>query len=159
MYQNRNGIQFSYNDTFSLDAKLAPIMLNAINKFLEVKSSKDAWFGVPNSIMNELFEPSDGHTNEQLDIGDKEWTRRLNEMKYAFEQSIIDEIDLMPDDAQKRLLPDNIDHYDSLFIQLIPNPNYSEEINNKYWEDMKARRERIQQGLDYFAKHFSDLWW
>ena len=86
MYQNRNGIQFSYSDTFSLDAKLAPIMLNAINKFLEVKSSKDAWFGVPNSIMTELFEPSDGHTNKELEMGDKEWTYRLNEMKYAFEQ-------------------------------------------------------------------------
>jgi hypothetical protein len=144
MHQNRNGIQFSYSDTFSLDAKLAPIILNAINKFLEVKSEKDAWFGVPNSIMNELFEPSDGHSEEELNIGDAEWTRRLNEMKYAFEQSLIDELDLMPDNAQQRICPESFDKTGGFFEQLIPNPNYSEEINNKYWEDMKARRERIQ---------------
>ena len=74
-------------------------------------------------------------------------------------KSLIDEIDLMPDEAHQRTFPEGFDETAGVFTQLIPNPNYSEEINNKYWEDMKARRERISIGLSYFANHFSDLWW
>lgn len=128
---------FSYKDTWDMNSVISPVIYEGIKKFKEVNAKVD--FGsYPGQLENM-----------------EEWEAILDKMLYAF--------------AGKA--PD-ISAYGFSFT---PGPEHGKETDkdcrvwnmkivnkpehDRYDEDLKIHHEKVQVGLDLFAKYFQDLWW
>lgn len=139
-------------DTWSLDAKLNPILHSALVKFKAVVTSKDTCAGCPGRFID------DHNSDESFEAGLAKWHEALDKMIYAF-------ADIEP----------NMDDYSFKFgkvsFEKVPGEeglawqrmNMGETINpeeyDRYKADLRIHEEKRQEGLDLFAKHYTSLWW
>jgi len=124
---------FSREDTWSLDITLNPIISEGLKKFLEVIVSDDI-----------AGHPSDTTWEQWLDMLDK--------MIYAF-------------DSHEPEIPDGYLH-----MEIIEEPNeqgdfpieitVTDQIKyDIYKEELIMHENKVQEGLNLFAKYYKHLWW
>jgi|26BtaG_2_1085354.scaffolds.fasta_scaffold18337_2 hypothetical protein len=125
---------FSYRDTFSLDATLAPIICAGLKKFKDTISSTD-WGGYPNGFKTE-----------------EDWHEVLDKMIWSFE-NVDFEIGLPPEYWEEF---DGLDPLEVITRERTPTQKV---LWGEYMDNCEAHQEKLQEGFDLFAKHFRSLWW
>lgn len=147
---------FNYEDTFSLDITLAPVICEGLKKFREVfedRNIEDKCYGVPWSCYERVGASPEYWEDEKDNEDVKLWFDIIDKMIYAFES------DNGP----------NIKNY-SFDIEMIPvddpegRKRYTIEVTGRdeeerYRKDLENHEEKIDEGLKLFAEHFKDLWW
>lgn len=151
-FTGRKGWQASFNDTWSLDSTLAPIIVAGLKKFKEVitEDGKDYRKGYPVDILTEVSEkhglPYGEETNYCVseELGELTWNTFLgyiDEMIYAFESE-------EPEFDRPIHLKD-----------LKRGEIHKEKEWQDYVQERKEWNERCLKGRMLFAKHFESLWW
>lgn len=76
------------DDVLDLDTTLATIIYQGLCQF-RVVITNDPMRAVPNGVLREMFPHvgSGEHTEEQIELGDREWLRIIDRMIDAFDQS------------------------------------------------------------------------
>ena len=159
-------IQVDNYDFWSLDSSLALIILPCL---LALKDNKH---GVPNEFVDvggadyDAQQSFDFYTethNEAWDIGSKRWDETLDKMIWSFYQiALVDyenkyhhgkgDYDWVKSD--KQFLNPVTGKIEDTYRMVDNNPK-------EHWVDIdgyKLHNERIQEGLDLFAKYFRNLW-
>lgn len=152
-------------DVWNLDSTLAQIILPAL---LHLKSVKH---GVPNEFANVGGEDFDYQKSFDFYMdshdwafseGLKEWDNVLDKMIWAFEQIVINTVDKKYAHGKP-----NYKFKKSDYKFLNPITNQVEDTfnivneNEDYWFDHEGQQlhmNRIQEGLDLFAKYYRSLW-
>lgn len=140
-------------DAYSMDSTLAPIIASGIAYFrdqiVQMKAEEHSFIGVPNG----LIPGGDYEGDESWNIAWIEWQRRLEVMIYTFENW--QEGPLPGDDAIKMEFgePDEND----MSEVILTHPN--EFAYALYQKQLAEHNELTQEGLEYFQKHFKDMWW
>lgn len=154
-------ILFNYKDTWDMSDTLSPIIANGLIKFKEVvldvnNGEGHTLAGIPSSVRSE-GSSSDIKAliteDEKLNIYWEEWKRRVDCMIYAFSQDEPEIPDLFEYTREEAEEGDNTSSRRfSIKIK-------DQEAYDRYKEEERLHSEKVQEGLDYFAKHFQDLWW
>ena len=162
---------FNYDDTYSLDSTLSPIIAEGLKKFKEVIMNDDNPAGYPLDIVDEEIEDKlSQHTAPGLIVDDEhgvardpdydkmadeyfvKWIEVIDKMIYAFENN-------------EPEIPDGI-FGDSLFGEPDENGNrewqfiiLDQELYDKHRAEEDQHWKDVQEGLDLFSKHYRALWW
>lgn len=147
-------VVFNYDDTYSLDHVLSPIIAEGLKKFVEVLREKEAdpendSFGIPGELMKR---EAGKYTNEELSEASKEWFAIIEKMIYAFE---VDEPD-MEDGVMELVASDDADENGNFSMKV---EVLDQEAYDKHYAEVELHSECVKEGLQLFAKHYNDLWW
>lgn len=136
-------IERGFDDTecWNLNTTIAAFILPRLKVF---KEQMNAWPGV-----------------EPYDTFEK-WEDAIDKMIYSFDHIVYE--DKYDDERDKKY---GINWNDIVVsrknkdgnYELVKTENYLEEVMNAAHEDKMKEIEKIQEGLDLFAKNFSHLWW
>ena len=145
-YSGRKGWQANYNDTFSLDDTLSPIILAALKKFRE-QSHKDM-FGYPSRLNTDFSLP------ENSDLGPIIWEGLIDHMIYAFD------MDNEPKAEDYGYTVDLIrgEKLDNGCTPVSFKVS-SEEAKEAYYAAEKEYEDLCRKGRELFAKYYHNLWW
>ena len=134
--------QFGYQDTFSLNMSLGPIIYAGLKKFHKVLSERYAsgkTYGIPQE-----------YAGEDWSASKQAWLSDIEKMMYAFnpksEPNIMDYDFDYPNFMKER--SDAVDFTCS-----------NEEERDRYHEDCKIHQQKVEEGLKLFAEKYQDLWW
>lgn len=149
-------------DTWSMDATLALIIVPMLKQLKKTKH------GVPGHVIdkeyNDLVGSEDFHENKEkqkrakqlLKEDLKRWKAQLDEMIWAFSQ--------LNKDWEAKYSSGKVDHIwvpieekegDEELFELKEGPKHTFKVDR---EGIKKHQERIQAGIDLFAKHYFSLW-
>lgn len=149
---------FNYNDTFSLDSTLSPIIHAGLVRFKEVlreRHSQDKCIGVPPSVFHRLEmlpEESGGYSDKQVDIALEEWFDILDKMIIGFsEEPDIEQYDVHFEWTE--LGKDENGYTKTSLNCLTPNNR------DVYYEAVERHHHQALEGRRLFAEYFEDLWW
>lgn len=135
----------SYRDTWSLDCALNPIILAGLERFYEVLKSrheKGDTIGIPNDYMKN---EEDWVTDSDV----QDWLADIEKMMHAFSD---EEPDMDEFKFKQKLEPvEGSEGYTIVTDNL--------EERDRYHQAVKEHKEKVQEGLDLFAKRYKDLWW
>jgi hypothetical protein len=148
---------FNYEDTYSLDMTLGPIITEGLKKFRDVlikqDKSNEACFGVP-----AVFQLSDEEKlgNEGVITSDEisalRWFAVLEKMIFAFEN----EEPELPDGVLEMTTSTEVDEYGNYLAEL---NILNEPLYAKYRMECDKHEKMVEEGLELFAKHYKNLWW
>ncbi len=146
-YTGRKGWYATRRDVFSLNDTLRPIIAAGLKKYLEEKNHR--LFGNPNILTDE----------EDWEVQHLHWVGILEKMLYAFDA---DEPSIEDYDFDFYCLNDKGERTGIFDIKA--NTSYTiehthDEEYQKYKEESKVHEDKVQEGLDLFAKYFRNLWW
>jgi len=142
-HTGRTGWVASRKDTYSLDVALRPIIAAGLRKFIEVAKDK----GVPGVLCED-----DTPFEESRLL----WLNTLEKMLYAFESKEPDindfdfDFEFITDNKVVASIQDDVPYT----IEVVGKQNYE-----KFRELEKEYEQRVQEGLDLFAKYYKNLWW
>ena len=128
--------EFSENDVYNLDMVFTPFLIAGLTKFIAVGTK-----GVPSELLSEMFPDVDlfksAYTEEQLNLADKEFIRRIHCMIYALknEDTSFSASDITLKDF-KVVSGDTV----------------------KFEKLSKDHAAKVKKGLQYFAQHYHSLW-
>ena len=142
----------SFSDTYSLDCTLSSIIYAGLSKFhevLEKRNKEGGCLGVPNEYMKD---ESEWVTDSDV----QDWLDDIKKMMYAFENK---EPDITQYDFHMNMVPveGGIAKEGMSVPYNIVSTNEAE--TERYHAACKAHKEKVQDGLNLFAKHYSNLWW
>lgn len=166
--KRRINIEIEPFDTWGLDHTLSLIILPAL---IQLKNTKH---GVPSEFVNDMSDSWNGQScfdfikedsDTVFDAGCAKWEEILDKMIWSFQQISIDDdydskyhhgkMDIgwekIPNDLQSTVAAGS---KEPLYQMIDKNPN-------EHWYDHighNLHNERIQEGVDLFAKYFRDLW-
>ena len=145
-YSGRTGWQANYEDTFSLDYTLSPIILAALKKFRE-QLYRD-YFGFPSRLNADFQLPEDS------DLGPIIWEGLIDHMIYAFD------MDNEPKAEDYGYTVDLIrgEKLDNGCTSVTFKVS-SEEAKEAYYSAMKEYEDLCRKGRELFAKYYHNLWW
>ena len=130
-------------DTWSLDRTLAPIIAAGLIKLKEEKH------GVPMAFIYD----TEGNENATVEEGEVAWDEALDSMIWSFTEYTRDwEDDYMSGEIDMQV--EKNPEYDDV-RRMVYGPAHTFEYDI---EGAKKHREKIQYGIDLFAKHFESLW-
>ena len=137
---------FGYRDTWFLGETFSPIILAGLKKYKEVIEDPECCAGCPGSfVLGDC-------TELDIEEGVKKWHDVLDKMIFSFVEHTEP---LMPDGiiefSESYLCDDGGVHSDLRIID-------QEGLDN-YHKELKVYNDRVQEGLDLFAKHYNDLRW
>lgn len=129
---------FGYKDSWDANSSLAPIIVSWLKNHKKVITEKKHLCGCPSKLLpNQVGQNS----YEDVEQGIALWLEYLDKMIYAFENK-------EPE-------------YDGGFIGSehdFYKPS-DQDAWDKYMSRLKTHNKDVQEGLDLFSQHFSDLWW
>lgn len=165
--KNKKSIVVDHHDVWSMDFTLAHIILPCLMEY------KEGHMGIPGTICSvggESYdrqlsfdfytESHDSAFNEKI----KEWNEIIDKMIWSFQQIIYQnyqdqyhygEWDMKFKDYEGDTSIDPLTGKPEKFFEMIP-PD-----PQKYWTDFRGltiHEERIQEGIDLFAKYYRGLW-
>lgn len=154
-------------DTWSLDHTLSLIILPAL---IQLKNTNH---GVPSEFISSVGSDMDSNycfdfikddEKEVFDRGCDSWNEVMDKMIWSFEQLAIEEdysnkyhhgtIDIGWEKTAKQIMNPLTGKMEYMYEMVDRNPN-------EHWYDHvghQLHEERIQEGLDLFAKYFRNLW-
>lgn len=146
-------------DTYSADHTLALIILPILLQFKQEKHGVPSEFadvGGEDYAHQMSFDFYQETHSESFDESCKKWDDILDHMIWAF-------MEIAKDDYQDKY---HHGHPDFNFVKDQVHPTYGQlyRMNNNnpdYWVDydgIRLHEERIQQGIDLFAKYYKNLW-
>lgn len=151
MYMNRKGVQFAHKDTWNLDYVLGKVIASGLTKYYQVMQERldnDLPVGVPGN-----FAKWDEKTQEH-DTDIEAWMKTLEVMIYAFE-------DKEPYSNKYNFdiewVFDDIPDMEGCKVTKTRVTN--EEEYERYKKDCDLHEDKVQKGLDLFAKYYKNLWW
>lgn len=159
-------IQIDKWDTWNLDSTLALIILPALIQLRNTKHgfpSEFANVGGDNGSMQESFDFYKETHNDAFEEGVKRWGETLDKMIWSFQQIALEDYDSkyhhgnMETDWVKT--PDK--HLNPLTGVKEHMYQMVDKNPTKHWYDHEGHtmhEERIQEGLDLFAKYYRSLW-
>lgn len=148
MRLSKGKIVFGYRDSFSTYESLSPVIVAALKNHLEVIKKSDI-AGYPGVMYEEMGLP-DGQwndvTEEQQEQAMDLWHSYIESMIWSFEQTATCseyphyefDIDVPISKMQEKDRQDFIEHRNTIVVA----------YNNK-----------VQYGLDLFARFYQNLWW
>jgi len=159
-------IEIEHFDTWSCDHNLALIILPLL---IQLKATKH---GIPNEFADvggekwgsqESFDFYQETHNECFDIGVKRWEETLDKMIWSFEQIAFDDYDKKyhHGDAKYDWIKSDIQYPNPLTGAMEPTYQMVDKNPEEHWYDHvghKLHEERIQEGINLFAKYFRALW-
>lgn len=151
-------IKIDDSDVYNLDTTLAHIILPTLKKLHEIKH------GAPN-VDNEDV-PVELHriNEEEYNVDDKwfdRWDYVLEQMIWSFSELLRDwESDYYSGKHDWKSIPvdkdgNKVSKKDAEFFEMVKGPKHTFEIDS---EGMKKHKEKIQNGLNLFAKYYMALW-
>lgn len=159
-------IKIDSHDTYSMDYTLAQIILPML---IQLKNSKH---GVPSNLVEvggedyvdqQSFDFYHESHKEAFDVAVKRWDEILDKMIWSFQQ-------IVEGDFDKKYYHGNFDFGwekdGTEFVDpLTGKKEYLAKLTDKnpkgHWHDTEGERlhiERIQEGINLFAKHYMSLW-
>ena len=149
-------IQIDKFDTWNLDHTMAMILYPALLQLKAVKHgvpSEFAEVGGEDWHPQGCFDFYSETTNECFNLGVEKWNEALDKMIWSFQQLCMDDYD-------------GKYHHGEMKINWvkIPGSNMSEMVDenpDEHWYDHVGHRlhqDRIQEGLDLFARYYRNLW-
>lgn len=165
--KNKSTIVVNHHDVWSMDFTLSHIILPCL---MEFKEGKNGVPGVLCTVGGESYEAQlsfDFYTESHEDAFNekiKEWDDILDKMIWSFQQILYQdyhdqyhhgEWDLKFKDHEDSSIVDPATGKAEKYYEVIP-PD-----PQKYWMDHRGltiHEERIQEGLDLFAKYYRMLW-
>lgn len=150
---------FNYDDTFSLDSVLSPIIGAGLIKFLEVLKTQradpsDSFFGIPSGYVEQVDDEdeTDSNYDVRFNEGTDKWFCVLESMIYAFTAEepelgagVLEMISpSVPDD--RGLYPVEIVIHD-------------QTAYDKHEREREEHERKVKDGLNLFSEHYNNLWW
>ena len=149
MYSNREGIQFSYKDTYDIHEALRPIIASALKRFIEVREQKKELVGTPGRFILEAQET--GLTEEEAH---EEWNRTLQFIYEAFATQPPDIADY--DFSQSLVFGEpNEEGLSEVNVVL----DYGAEERERLYRDEGEYYKKRNKGYELFGKYLQYLWW
>ena len=159
-------VEIEGHDTWSLDHSLAYIILPAL---IQLKENKH---GVPSELADvggedwtdqQPFDFYKESHNEAFEEGCKRWDETLDKMIWSFQQLALEDYDQQYHHGKAqydwkktdKTFPNPVTGVDEATYQMVdknPNEHWYDHVGHKLHED------RIQEGLDLFAKYYRSLW-
>jgi hypothetical protein len=147
-------IIFNKKDTYSLDSVLSPIISSGLKKLLEVlkgqkSDSEDSTFGIPGGM---LSADKDNYTEKELDEATAEWFLIIEKMIYAFDEKEPQ----LPDDVLEMVASSkpNDKGYYTMEVNILDH-----DAHHEFNKRNEAHKEKVDEGLELFAKYYGALWW
>lgn len=126
-YLKKKGTYVNPIECWNLDYTIAKWILPRLKLF------REETVGYP-SIDRKIY----AETGEMVGITFEDWQKILDEIILAFEQVLIDPMDICID----------------------KNLNLKNKLDYKIYENIcEERNKKIERGLDLFKYYFQDLWW
>lgn len=143
---------FNFEDTYSLDETLRPIIGEGLKKFKEVLEKRDSEglsFGVPSEFCV--------HENdEKLEKAKKAYFEVLDKMVYAF---TVEEPEYTGGFYYGEDHGEEVEHEEfGVVYKFSMKPN-DPVAHKQHTEDLKAHAQKCQEGLELFGKYYKSLWW
>lgn len=150
-------IKIHNRDLWSLEDNLAHIIYKCLVKFRKYQGLEG--HGYPAAFNTQMGSENWSEEQEEKDV--QAWIDSLDKMIYAFESIIKDRF--MDDehekefDKERQVIHDTYkkekrDRLDAF------NSDEMSVVYKKYQPSIEKQKERVQEGLDLFAKHFQSLW-
>ena len=145
-------------DLWDGDRILAKVIYRFLKKYRAVYDSKSTWKGIPSSIMP--FMSVDEWDQAKEDAAYKEWLDALDEMIFAFNYlgndyehnlPIYKEYSAQISKLRKEKKIDLIEFFNDMSPE-------REIIHRNYFEKLEAHDNKVQKGIDLFAKYFKHFW-
>lgn len=152
-------------DTWSMDHTLAMIIYPMLLQLKDTKQGIPADFaavGGEDYVSQQSFDFYKESYNESFDISCKKYEEILDKMIWSFQQ-------IAEDNWEENYYHGKAE-YDWVETEPMLNPNTNviepmyqmvDKNPGEHWVDyegMRLHQERIQEGLDLFAKYFTSLW-
>lgn len=157
-------VQIDKWDTYSLDHSIALIILPAL---IQLKQTKH---GVPSKFIASVGSDTDANfsfdfikedENAVFDKGCARWEETLDKMIWSFQQLVMDDYSDKYHHGKMSIgwkpikLPNPVTGVvEDMYEMVDKNPG-------EHWYDIDGHmmhEERIQEGIELFAKHYRDLW-
>lgn len=151
-------VYFSYQDTFSLDSVLSPVILSALKRFKEVVTDPENvdYAGIPGRVIQDMF-PDAGYdtTEEQSAQAHARWLEILDQMIYAFD--LKNEPSIRNYNFKfNRLFSDSEEN--SMYRKLDLSVDNQEEYD-RYCKDTEEYHKKVQEGHELLGRYLASLWW
>jgi hypothetical protein len=164
--ERRIDVQIDKWDTYSLDHSIALIILPAL---IQLKQTKH---GVPNQFVSRVGGDMDSNycfdfikedENQVFDQGCAKWEETLDKMIWSFQQLVMDDYSNKYHHGEMKVgwKPSGFKFTNPLTGKDEETFEMVDENPGEHWYDFDGHmlhEERIQEGIDLFAKHFRDLW-
>lgn len=143
---------FNYDDTYSLDATLSPIIAEGLKKFKQVVMDCEfcgypAVFELSQESKDALDMDDDYYDNVSKDI----WLSTLDKMIYAFDSKEPE----VPDGLlEHETLPSDKEGLSEMKIHVT-----DEKAYNAHKLACKIHEGKCEEGREIFAKYYNSLWW
>jgi hypothetical protein len=168
-YRKRSGrkvsVQIDQEDTWGLDHSLALVILPALIQLRQTKHGIPSEFGDVGGEdwgMQDSFDFYKETHKESFDKGCDKWDETLDKMIWSFQQIVFNDYD-------------STYHHGKMDIDWVPAGTELNPISGKqepmsqmvdknpdgHWYDAvghQMHEERVQEGLNLFAKYFKNLW-
>lgn len=112
--------------------------------------------GCPHAFLGEPDTEEGGYTDQSIEEGSRKFDIALDKMIWSFYQLTAPEDNDEPEFPIPTKIHQDIEISDGC-IQM-GDREYAEGALEKWREEHKTYRDRIQDGLDLFAKHYQTLW-
>ena len=162
--ERRVDIQIDKWDTYNLDYTISLIILPML---LQLKHTK---MGVPNEFVSSIgsdidsnycFDFIDEDQDAVFDQGCKKWEDTLDHMIWAFQQLVSDDYSEKYQHGKMKVGWKKVERMNPATGNLEKMYEMVDENPEEHWYDMDGHmlhEERIQEGIDLFAKYFRSLW-
>jgi hypothetical protein len=160
-------VEIENHDTWSLDRTLALIILPGLLQL------KDTAKGVPGNFSElaggadydnqDSFDFYKDSHNDAFDIACKEWEKTLDKMIWSFQQLALEDWDSQYHHGNAKfewVKTDDV-YTNPLTGKVEPTYQMVDTNPGEHWYDHEGamlHRDRIQEGLDLFAKYYMNLW-
>ncbi len=159
-------VQIDKWDTYSLDHSMALIILPAL---IQLKQTKH---GVPSKFVASVGSDHDENfsfdfvkedSNAVFDKGCAQWEETLDKMIWSFQQLVMDEYSNKYHHGEMKVGWKLSGHKFTNPLTGLQEETFEmvDENPGEHWYDIDGHmmhEERIQEGIDLFAKHYRDLW-
>lgn len=130
--KKKRGIYTKFKDkeTWSLDYTIAQFILPRLIRYKKLNNGVPGIFFIDEEGNDHIMD-----TDNYTEIASKKWNDTLDKMIWSFDEIVTEKNEPMF-------------HSDM-----------DEEEKKKWLSDLQIYSDKIQEGLDLFAKYFRDLWW
>lgn len=162
--ERKLSVQVDRWDTYSLDHTLAlivlPLLLQLRQNMMGVPSDFTRSVG-GDTDSNYCFDFIDLDKDEVFDKGCKQWEETLDKMIWSFQQLVMDDYDNKYHHGNMKIGWKPVEITDPTTGKLTKAYEMVDENPEEHWYDHVGHmlhEERIQEGLDLFAKYYRNLW-
>lgn len=164
--RRKRSVTIENHDSWSLDHTLSDIILPCLLQLKEKMTGIPGIFGLPGGGQESLQYSFDFYSetyDDAFNITCEQWEETIDKMIWSFQQLVYDNYFEKYDYGKWEMKFDEIEetHYNPITKQQEKLYQLRPVDPDKYWMDhegLAMHEERIQEGIDLFAKYYRSLW-